>query len=334
MRRRLATMILAGLMVTALVPPGALPSAGAVETHGPGYHSWRRGSPIDVHVHTTGGAMLEGGESDRWPAWEWFLKQAGYGDIVIVCATCDNVYNQYVLNIHAVDSVQTLKLTKRQAASDPFVLDSVAGAEGIFFAGGDQSDYVRVWKDTPLEDTINGVIARGGAVGGISAGLAILGQFLFSAERDTIHSGQALRDCFAKKITLERELLDVPALSSTITDSHFTQRDRLGRLLTFMARTIRDGWSRQTIGIGLDEDTAALLRRDGRAKIVGQGDVSFLRMRGSNILSCRPGRPLRTTFLTVHVVHRGSSFDLRDWTGDANPRLRVRARGGLLVLAR
>ena len=53
-------------------------------------------------------------------------------------------------------------------------------------------------------------IARSGAVGGISAGLAILGQFLFAAEKDTIQSGQALADCYAKKITLERDLLDVP----------------------------------------------------------------------------------------------------------------------------
>ena len=275
--------------------------------------------------------MLEGGGSDRWPAWEWFLKQAGYGDIVIVCASCDNVYNQYVLNFHAVDSVQTLKLTKRRAASDPFVLDSVVGADGIFFAGGDQSDYVNVWKDTPLEDAINGAIARGAAVGGISAGLAILGQFVFAAEKDTIQSGQALRDCFAKKVTLERHLLDVPGLTSVITDTHFTQRDRMGRLLTFMARTIRDGWSHRTTGIGVDEGTAALVDADGTIAVVGQGNVSFLRMRASDITTCRPGTPLRTTFLTVHVVHRGSSFDLARWTGGAT--VRVRAKAGALVWA-
>ena len=158
--------------------------------------------------------MLEGGGSDRIPAWEWFLQQAGYGDIVIVCASCGNIYNQYVLNIHDVDSVQTLKLTKPEAASDPFVIQSIAGADGIFFAGGDQSDYVRVWKDSPVEDAVNAVIARSGAVGGISAGLAILGQFLFAAEKDTIQSGQAMADCYAKKITLERDMLDLPVLTS------------------------------------------------------------------------------------------------------------------------
>lgn len=334
MRRALVAVLLACLGSVALVQVVPLPSAGAVETHGPGYRSWRRGSPLDVHVHTTGGLMLEGGASDRWPAWEWFLKQAGYGDIVILCATCDNVYNQYVVNFHEVDSVQTLKLTKRRAASDPFVLNSVAAADGIFFAGGDQSDYVRVWKDTPLEDTINAVVARGAAVGGISAGLAILGQFLFAAEKDTIQSGQALRDCYAKKVTLERDLLEVPGLTATITDTHFTQRDRMGRLLTFMARTIQDGWSNRTTGIGVDEATAALVHRDGTVDVVGQGSVSFLRMRSSDVTTCRPGTPLRTPFIAVSVVPRGSSFDLVRWRADPAVHVQyARAKEGRILWA-
>ena len=331
MRRVLLRMVVVCLVATALLPTGPLPSAGAVETSGPGWHSWLRGNPADVQVHTRGGAMLEGGGSDRWPAWEWFLKQAGYGDIVVICASCDDVYEQYVQNLHAVDSVQTLKLTKRVAASDPFVVSSVAGADGIFFAGGDQSDYVRVWKDSPVEDAVNAVIARGGAIGGISAGLAILGQFLFAAEKDTIQSGQAMADCYAKKITLERDMLAVPSLASTITDTHFTQRARMGRLLTFMARILTDGWAARVRGIGVDEDTAALVARDGMATIVGQGDVSFVRMRADDVVSCAPGTPPQTRLVKVHVVHRGSTFDVATWSGDPNLPVRARVKGGVLI---
>lgn len=331
MRRALTKAMLALLAATALVPVGFLPSVRAVESSGPGYHSWLRGNPADVTVHTGGGAMLEGGGSDRWPAWEWFLKQAGYGDIVIICASCDNVYNQYVENIHAVDSVQTLKLTKRRAASDPFVVASVAGADGIFFAGGDQSDYVRVWKDTPVSDAVNVVIARGGAIGGISAGLAILGQFLFAAEKDTIQSGQAMADCYAKKITLERDMLAVPTLASAITDTHFTQRARMGRLLTFMSRIITDGWASRVKGIGVDEDAAALVAPDGTATIVGQGNVSFVKMRADDVLTCAPGEPPETRFVNVHVVPVGSTFDIANWTGGPNPPVRVRVKDGAVI---
>ena len=274
--------------------------------------------------------MLEGGGSDRVPAWEWFLKQARYGDILIICADCNNIYDQYVLNIHDVDSVQTLKLTKRVASSDPFVVQSVANADGIFFAGGDQSDYVRVWKDSPVEDAVNQVIARQGAIGGISAGLAILGQFLFAAEKDTIHSGQALADCYAKKITLERDMLAVPTLASVITDSHFTQRERMGRLLTFMSRVITDGWASHVEGIGVDENAAALVTSDGVATVVGQGNVSFVKMRAGDVVGCMPGEPPRTRFVDVHVIPVGSTFDTATWTGDPDPPVRVRAKDGAL----
>jgi cyanophycinase len=330
MRRTVLKILLASAMIAALVPFGPTPWADATESSGHGWHSWLRGNPANAQVHPRGGAMLEGGGSDRVPAWSWFLQQASYGDIVIVCASCDDVYNQYVLNNHDVDSVQTLKLTKRVAASDPFVVESVAGADGIFFTGGDQSDYVRVWKDTPVEDAINAVIARGGAIGGISAGLAILGQFLFAAEKDTIHSGQALADCYAKKITLEREMIAVPALTSVITDTHFTQRERMGRMLTFMTHVITDGWAARVKGIGVDEDAAALVNSDGVATIVGQGNVSFVKMRAADIVTCAPEEPPQTRFVNVHVVHVGSKFDIASWSGDPNPPLRVRAKNGAL----
>jgi cyanophycinase-like exopeptidase len=115
------------------------------------------------------------------------------------------------------------------------------------------------------------VIARSGAVGGISAGVAILGQFLFAAEKDTIQSGQAMADCYAKKITLERDMLDLPVLTSAITDTHFTQRARMGRMLTFMARIITDGWVSRVKGIGVDQDAAALVTPDGVATVGGRG---------------------------------------------------------------
>jgi cyanophycinase len=329
MRRVLVTVVIASAVAGVLAPIGNLPWANATETSGPGWHSRLRGNAADVQVHPSGGAMLEGGGSGRIPAWDWFLRQADYGDIVIVCASCDNVYNRYVLNIHDVDSVQTLKLTKPEAA-EPFVIQSVAGADGIFFAGGDQSGYVRVWKDSAVQDAINAVIARSGAIGGISAGLAILGQFLFAAEKDTIQSGQAMADCYAKKITLERDMLDLPVLDSAITETHFTQRERMGRMLTFMSRIITDGWSTSVKGIGVDQDAAALVTSDGIATVVGQGSVSFVKMRPADVVSCIAGAPLETRFLNVHVIHVGSTFDIATWCGDPSPPVRVRVLDGAL----
>jgi cyanophycinase len=309
------------------------PPAGAVQTRGYGYRSWMRGNPGDAHVTTSGGAMLEGGAVDIRPAWAWFLQRAGYGDIVIICATCSREYDPWVFRTHAVDSVQTLRITKRRAASDPFVVRSVANADGIFFAGGDQSDYVRIWKDTPVSGAVNAVIARGGAVGGISAGLAILGQFLFSAEKNTITSDRALLNCFNHKIRLQRDMVEVPTLGSTITDSHFSQRARMGRLLTFMARTIRDGWTTEVKGIGVDEGTAALVDPHGPTTVVGRATASFLRMSDADVRTCEPAEPLETASLPVHVLSAGETFDLTSWSGDPGPTVFVRAHDGRLEWA-
>ena len=123
-------------------------------------------------------------------------------------------------NLGPVNSVQTLKLTKRAATTDPFVLRSIDEADGIFIAGGDQSDYVRIWKDSPVQDAINAAVSRGVPIGGISAGLAVQGEFSFSAEKGTAVSDHVLRNPFSNKVRLQRDFLQVPHLADTITDSH------------------------------------------------------------------------------------------------------------------
>jgi cyanophycinase len=306
------------------------PHAGAVERRGHGYRSWLLGDAADVRPATAGGAFLAGGAADRATGWRWFLDHAGHGDIVIIRATGDEAYNPYVMRLGPVDSVQTLKLTKRVATADPFVLSSIERADGIFLAGGDQSDYVRIWKDSPVQEAINHAVARGVPVGGISAGLAILGGFSFSAEKNTVISDQALSDPFGNKIRLQREFLRVPHLLGTITDSHFMARDRMGRLLTFMARIVADGWASEVRGLGVDEYTAVLMEADGTARVIGPGAAWLVRVRAADIERCAAGEPLATRSLDVLAVHRGDALDVASFTGDGR-RHTVRARDGVVV---
>src|SRR4029077_15373507 len=136
------------------------------------------------------------------------------------------------------------------------------------------------------------------------------GEFLFSAEKNTITSDRALLNPFNGKVTLQRDMLRVPHLAATITDSHFSERQRQGRLLTFMARTIADGWTSEVRGIGVDEATAVLLEADGSARVVGPGAGWFLRMRAGDVVTCVAGQPLETRAIDVVGVHRGDAFDL------------------------
>ena len=173
-------------------------------------------------------------------------------------------------------SAATLSFSSREDSDDPKIAEIIAHAESIFIAGGDQSDYVRFWQDTPVESAINRHIALGKPIGGSSAGLAILGQFSFSSMIDTIHSPEALADPYGTKVTLTREFLDIPLLRDTITDTHFVKRDRLGRLLVFMARILEDGWTNEVRAIAIEENAAVLIEPDGLATVVGTGPAYFL----------------------------------------------------------
>ena len=163
----------------------------------------------------------------------------------------------------------------REDSDDPKLLPILDQAETIYFAGGDQSNYVRFWQDTPVQEAINRHIAAGKPIGGSSAGLAILGEFSFASIIDTIHSPEALADPYGNKVTISRDFLNIPLLANTITDTHFVKRDRLGRLLVFMARILQDGWAERVRAIAVDENAAVLVEPDGAAKVVG-GAAYFL----------------------------------------------------------
>lgn len=68
----------------------------------------------------------------------------------------------------------------------------------------------------------------------------------------------------------------------------------------------------------------------GLETIVGQGNVSFVKMRAADVVTCAPKEPPETRFVNVHVAHVGSTFDIARWSGDPNPPLRVRAKDGSL----
>ena len=93
----------------------------------------------------------------------------------------------------------------------------------------------------------------------------------------------------------------------------------------------RDGVRDLTDIAPVDEDAAAHITREGTANIVGQGNVSFVKMRADDVQTCAPGRPPRTRFVNVHVVPVGSTFDIAHWTGGPNPPVRVRVRDGTLT---
>ncbi|HJS28769.1 MAG TPA: cyanophycinase, partial [Anaerolineales bacterium] len=238
-------------------------------------------------------------------------------------------YNEYIYGLGPVNSVESLVITSAAAANHPFVTSKVANAEALFIAGGNQWNYVNFWKGTALEDAIHTLRDQNVPIGGTSAGLAILGEFAFSAENGTVYSDEALENPYNQYMTLEQDFLEFPILSGAITDSHFKEDNRMGRLVAFLARILQDGWASEAKGIGVSEKTALLVEPDGSASVVGTGGVYFLQSPGMPEV-CQPSAPLTFQDVGIYRVFAGGSFNLADWTGSGGLAYEVSAVNGNL----
>jgi len=237
------------------------------------------GNPANVTPTTRPGFFLAGGSTDVDEAFRWFLDKAGHGDIVVLRASGAGGYHPYLMKLGPPDSVETFLFHSKDASHHPAVLTALKNADGIFLAGGDQWNYFRFWKGTPVEDAIHAAASRGVPIGGTSAGLAVLGEFAFSAEHDTVTSPVALADPFHEKVSIGTGFLEFSPLRCLITDSHFSRRDRMGRLLVFLAR-IRQQSSCDTVrAIAIDERTAVLLEPNGNHRVVGKESAFFLTLK-------------------------------------------------------
>lgn len=257
--------------------------------------------------------VLMGGGPDVDDAFKWMIRKAGGGNFVVLRATGTDAYNPYIYAMGGLRSVETIIVPSREAAGDPFVVERVRRAEAVFIAGGDQSDYLRYWKDTPLETALQDSANRNIPLGGTSAGLAVLGQFIYSGENQSVTSSEALADPYNKNVTLARDFLSLGTMGRVITDSHLDTRDRMGRLVSFLGRIVNDGWSGTARGIGVDVETALLV--DGsQAQRVGLGGVYFLQTVGLPQV-CAPKKPLTYENVGVQRLSGAGSFDLANWAG-------------------
>ena len=297
------------------------------------YSYFRVGAPGDVVRQTTGGTVLMGGGTDVDQAFQWMCSRAGNGDFLVIRATGTDAYNPYILQLcPAANSVATLIVPTSTGANDPFVVNTVRSAEAIFIAGGDQADYITNWKGTLLQAELNAAIGRGVPVGGTSAGMMVLTQFVYSALLSQgVTSSQALADPFTKYITLDRDFAAIDVLTNTIGDSHFVTRDRMGRELAFMCRIAASGWSSAPRGIAVDEQAALLVDDAGSATLAGTGAAYFLSA-AAPATTCQPKKPLTYQGVAVYRIGPGGSgtFDLAKWAGGGGTQYQVSANAGVL----
>lgn len=304
-----------------------------------GYQHYLVGNPADVVRPTSGLWVLQGGGDDVDQNYVRMGAHGGGGDFVVLRASQAGEYNQYIYDLCQCDSVETIVFDDRVAASDPFVIQTIRNAEALFIAGGDQDRYVRFWKGTPVQDAINFVAAKPAPIGGTSAGMAILGEFVYSSMYESLTSAVALADPYAADVTLEREFLALPRLGGILTDQHLQERDRIGRTVTMLARLMKDGWSANPLAVAADRETAVHIDpRDGTAEVFATAThptpyVYFLRPT-QRPMRCEPGQPLTFQDVEVYRIGPGGRFNLSAWQGTGGISYALSAEAGVLSSSR
>lgn len=308
-----------------------LAAAPAFAGKAPPYTYARLGNAADVAPATTPGVVLMGGGTDVDAAFQWLCARGGNGDFLVIRATGTDAYNPYVRDLcPAANSVSTLIIPTLTAANDPQVAAIMAKAEVIWIAGGDQSNYINFWKNTPVQTTLKARISAGVPVGGTSAGLNVLTQFIYTAQAaQGVTSSQAVADPFNKYMSFDRDFANSPMMQTVIGDPHFTTRDRMGRTIAFLCRVAAFGWSSAPRGIAVDEMTALLVADGGQSTVVGSGHVYFLQAPGLP-QQCAAKKPLTYLNIAVDRIQAGNSFDLFTWLRTGGVRYNVSVNAGVI----
>ena len=245
----------------------------SIEIIGQNYTSYFTGNSENIYTETNRGICLMGGSTEDDNAMIWFLEQANGGDILVLRTSGSDGYNNYLYNELGIDvnSVETIVLNNNAAVNETYIHQKISNAEAIWFAGGNQWNYINYLRGTEVNNLINEAITnRNIVIGGTSAGMAIMGGFYFTAENGTVTSEDALSNPYDEAVSVDGSpFLEVDFLSNVITDQHYDDPNRKGRHAVFMSRILTD-YGIPANGIACDEYTAVCIDSFGNARVFGE----------------------------------------------------------------
>jgi cyanophycinase len=192
---------------------------------------------------------------------------------------------------------RSLDFKRREDAGNTEWLDYLREASGIFLTGGNQLRISTILGGTDVARAIRSANAQGVAVGGTSAGAAILSEHMIAFGK----SGATPR---AGMVSL------APGFGLTnrvVIDQHFRQRDRIGRLLAALA------YNPFAVGVGLDEDTAAFIDGDDEIEVIGSGAITVVdasKLEHSSMGTAHDGDSICMTGIKLHILNNGGRYNL------------------------
>jgi cyanophycinase len=207
-----------------------------------------------------------------------------------------DLYRQIFARVGAA-KVTGLRPETREEANDPRTVDALKEVTGIFMTGGNQLRLSSVIGGTKLGAALLDAHGRGIVVAGTSAGASAVATHMMAFGS----SGAT------PKHRMAHVSVGLGLLVNVVVDQHFEQRTRLGRLLAVVAQ------SPSLIGLGLDEDTAAIIDANDVLEVIGRGSVTIVD--GSDVVTdafqVSGHKPMMVSNARLHSLPSGYRFDLR-----------------------
>jgi cyanophycinase len=254
-----------------------------------------------------GAVMLIGGAEDKVRdkvILARFVELSGGAEAhVVVISTASSLgdraadtYREQFASL-GVGSVVPLGPEQRDDADDPRTATMLRDATGVYLTGGNQSRLTQVIGGTRLGDALFLAHDRGAVLAGTSAGASAMASHMVAFG----NSGPTPKN---RMVQLSAGL---GILSGIVVDQHFGERGRIGRLLALVAQ------SPSLVGLGIDEDTCAIVFPDRTLHVIGRGAVTIVD--GARVQTDayrgKGYRPLMVSGAVLHSLPSGYRFDLR-----------------------
>jgi len=255
--------------------------------------------------HKNGHLVIIGGHEDRKHDMEIltrFVELAGGADANIVVITAASTIADEMWGVYdeafgslGVKRRSHLELTSRQDANSEEFVRQVDEATGIFMTGGDQKRLLALIGGSKLDAAMHVALkVRGATIGGTSAGASAMSGHMLAQGR--------------VEILPEKGSVSLGAgfgfLHRVVIDQHFSERQRLSRLLSLVAQ------NPYLQGIGIDEDTALVVDIGEGIEVLGQGAVTIVdgRTMITNVADIKDRDTPELIDVRLHLLPAGSSY--------------------------
>jgi cyanophycinase len=196
-----------------------------------------------------------------------------------------------------VKNINVLNVEDRKDTHEIHNIEMIKKASLVFFTGGDQLKITSILGGTPLYDIIHESYEKGCVYVGTSAGASVVSDTMIITGED---------EESPKKCTLKMAP-GLGLIKNVVIDQHFAQRGRIGRLLVAIAE------NPESLGIGIDEDTAIVICKEGKFKVIGSGAVYIIdgsSITYTNVSEQNPEEILSMFDIKMHVLKNGDKFNL------------------------